>query len=78
MSTNDPDSNKLVNIIKPSETLSPLLQDAATENRPEATSLETSTAATPLRPTPPSIKAVLTEFADTGSKVRLKRQTYRG
>jgi hypothetical protein len=74
MSTNDRDSNhKLVDIIRPSERLSSLLQDAATETRPEATSLELRTAVTLIRPTPPSVKAVISEFAETGSEMRLKR-----
>jgi hypothetical protein len=76
MSTRDPDiSHKLVNNIKPSETLSSLLQHAATETRPRATSLEIHEAMTPLRPIPPSIETVRQEFADTGSSVRLERQT---
>jgi hypothetical protein len=79
MSTNDRDSNhKLVDIIRPSERLSSLLQNAATKTRPETTSLELCTAVTLIRPTPPSIKAVISEFTDVDSEIRLRRQTFTG
>jgi hypothetical protein len=79
MSTNESDSNhNLVDIIKPSERLSSLLQDVATETRPETTFLELRIAVILIRPTPPSIKAVISEFAHTGSEVRLKRKTFTG
>jgi len=76
MATNDPDVNhRLVSIIKPSETLSSRIQNAATETRPEAMSLEIREAMTRIRPSPPSVqavlRAVLSEFADTASEVRL-------
>jgi hypothetical protein len=74
MSFNDPDINKFVNIIKFSETLLSLFQDAATEIRLEATFFETSIAAVPFRSTPSNIKTVLVEFADIDFKVSLKCQ----
>ena len=71
MSINDPEiCYKLVDIIKPSETLSSRIQNAATETRLEAMSLEICTAMTPIWPSPLSVKAVLTEFAATASTVR--------
>ena len=84
MSTNEPDSShKLVDMIKPSEGLSALLQNAVTETRSRAISLKTFTVMTPLQPLPssietvltefPSIESVLKEFSDTGSEVTLKR-----
>jgi hypothetical protein len=75
ISINNPNINKLINIIKPSETLLPLLQNTATETHPETTSLEINITTISLRPISLNIKAVLTEFADTDSKIRLKRQT---
>jgi hypothetical protein len=74
MSTNDRDSNqKLIGIIKLSENLSSLFQDIATKTRPETMSLELLITITPIRSTPLSVKTVISEFAKTGSEMRLKR-----
>jgi hypothetical protein len=75
MSTNDPDViHRLVDIIQPSETLSHLFVDATADIRPAATALQTCKAMTPFQPSGPGIGAVLREFADTSSKVRLKAE----
>jgi hypothetical protein len=72
MSTRDPDiSHSLVDIVQPTEVLSPLVQDAATEIRPAAMALKTCKAITPFQP---GMGAVLRGFSDTSSKVRWKCQ----
>jgi hypothetical protein len=57
MSTTD--SDKLVSIIQPSETLMPLLQNAATETRPAAIALKTCGAMTPFQPSGSSLVMIL-------------------
>ena len=76
MSTTD--SDKLVSIIQPSETLTPLLQNAATETRPAAIGLKTRGAMTPFQPSGSSLVMMLRDFTGTSSKVALIARTSNG
>jgi hypothetical protein len=84
ISTNKSDSNyKFIDIIKPSERLSSLLQNAATETHSRATSLEIYIIIISLRPSFiniemiltefPNIETILKKFSDINSKIKLKR-----
>ena len=72
------DSDRLVSIIQPSETLTPLLQNAATETRPAAIALKTREAMTPFQPPGSSLVMILRDFAGTSSKVALTARTSNG
>jgi len=76
MSTTD--SDKLVSIIQPSETLKPLLQNAATETRIAAIALKTRGAMTPFQPSGSSLVRILRDFASTSSKVELTARISNG
>jgi hypothetical protein len=71
-------SDKIVSIIQPSETLAPLLQNAAAETRPAAIALQTRRAMTLFQSSGPSLVMMLRYFADTSSKVALVARTSNG
>jgi hypothetical protein len=78
MSTTNSDiSGRLVGVIQPSETLTPLLQSAATENSSCGDHPQICKAITPFQPSGSSIGEVLREFANTSSRVATDDRTFR-